>query len=253
LDDYKSQTRDAAEFLNSFKWPVRYRYISVYNEPNDSKFWYGKVDPKGYADVLDYTINTFKSVNPEFMIMNGAFNTSSPTDGIHMDAFEYMKEMESAVPGIFEKLDGWASHSYPQPNFAGSPYVTGRWSIKAYEVELDFLMKSLGVEKKLPVFITETGWAHAEGKNYDSQYLSLDTVAEYYKVAYEEVWLKDDRVRAITPFTIIYEPPFDHFSWINADKVPYKQYEEIRKIKKVKGDPPVLESAVLNLRNCADE
>ena len=164
-----------------------------------------------------------------------------------------MRAMNDAVPGIFEKLDAWASHSYPQPNFSGSPYVSGRWSIRAYDLELDYLKKSLDVEKGLPVFITETGWAHAEGDAYNDQFLPVETIAEYFRIAYEEVWLKDDRVRAVTPFTIRYDPPFDHFSWINKDKVPYKHYDELRKIKKVKGEPPVLQSATINLRRCAED
>lgn len=39
LNTYEKDTVDAAKFLNSFLWPVRERYISVYNEPNDAKFW----------------------------------------------------------------------------------------------------------------------------------------------------------------------------------------------------------------------
>ena len=37
-DDYEEQTHKAAEFLDGFIWPIKYRYISVYNEPNDAKF-----------------------------------------------------------------------------------------------------------------------------------------------------------------------------------------------------------------------
>ena len=66
LKKYKEQTKDAAEFLNQFVWPIRYRYISAYNEMNDSKFWYGKIDPEGYAELLDYTISTFKKENNDF-------------------------------------------------------------------------------------------------------------------------------------------------------------------------------------------
>jgi len=69
LDDYKKQTKEAAEFLNKFDWPIKYLYISAYNEMNDKRFWYGKIDPKGYAQILDFTIETFKKVNPNFLMM----------------------------------------------------------------------------------------------------------------------------------------------------------------------------------------
>ena len=253
VSDYQKDTRRAAEFLNKFVWPIKYRYISVYNEPNDDKFWSDRADATEYAKVLDYTIKTFKEVNSDFFMLNGALNTSSPNDDQNIDAFDFMKQMDDSVSGIFDKLDGWASHPYPQPNFSGNPYNTGRWSIRAYEDELKFLKEGLGVEKDLPVFITETGWAHAEGETYNSSYPSVEKVAEFYKIAFEEVWLKDDRVRAVMPFTIRYDPPFDHFSWINKDKVPYLHYEEIKKIEKIKGEPPVLLTGDVDIYNCGVE
>lgn len=249
-EKYKEQTRKAADFLDNFLWPIRYRYISVYNEPNDSKFWYGRVDPAEYATILNYTIDTFKQVNSDYFMLNAGFNSSAASNGAHLDSLVYMKLMNDEVPGIFEKLDGWASHSYPQPNFSASPYNYGRWSIRAYESELSYLKNSLGVSKDLPVFITETGWAHAEGKDFESSYLSQDQVAENFKIAYQEVWLKDDRVRAVTPFTIKYDPPFDHFSWLTKDKVPYPQYDAIKKLSKIKGDPPILKTKTVKISKC---
>lgn len=248
--DYKKQTQKASKFLNGFVWPIKYRYVSVYNETNDSKFWYGSVDPEEYAKILEYTINTFKKENEDFFMLNGAFNVTAFSDDLHMDAFTYMEKMNHKVPGIFEKLDGWASHPYPQPNFSGDPNISGRWGIRAYEEELKFLKENLGVKKDLPVFITETGWAHAEGAVYNPSYLPVKEVAENLKTAYEDYWLKDERVRAITPFTIKYNPPFDHFSWVNQDNVPYLHYEVIKSLPKVKGEPPYLQQEVFNEEGC---
>jgi len=250
LEDYKSQTKKAAQFLDSFIWPIKYRYISVYNEPNDARFWYGQVDPENYAEILDFTIKTFKELNPDFFMINGAFNASAPSDDRHMDEFEYMSKMNEKAPGIFGRLDGWASHPYPQPNFSGSPNDSGRWSIKAYENELNFLKNQLGVNKDLPVFITETGWAHAEGAVYNSSYLPVKEVAQDFEIAFENVWLKDDRVRAVTPFTVRYNPPFDHFSWVNSDNVPYWHYDYIKSLKKVAGEPPHLKTNIIEVGGC---
>jgi len=247
---YVKQTNSAAQFLNQFIWPIRYKYISVYNEPNDAKFWKGKVNPEQYAVVLNYTIRVFKEEHPDFFILNGAFNVSASTNSTYMDSFDYMRRMNKEIPGIFEKLDGWASHPYPQPNFTGSPKATGRWSIRAYEEELDFLQNTFGVKKELPVFITETGWAHAEGYTYNSSYYPISVVSDYFKTAYEEVWLKDNRVRAVIPFTVRYNPPFDHFSWVNKDNVPYEHYEIIKRIDKIKGLPPTLEKESFIINPC---
>ncbi len=248
--DYKGDTKESAEFLNSFLWPVKERYISAYNEPNDDRFWKGDANAKNYAQVLNYTIDIFKKENPNFFILNGALNSSAPDGKGYISALSFLYQMNTAVPGIFNKLDGWASHSYPQPNFAGSPYATGLLSIKSYETELDYLKNNLGLIKELPVFITETGWAHAEGESYNSIFFPANQVAQNFKIAFEEIWLKDARVRAVTPFTIYYKAPFDHFSWINNDGVPYEQYEVLKKIKKVKGEPASLQKTQLTVSDC---
>ena len=240
---FEEETLEAAQFLNQFVWPIRNRYVSIYNEPNDAKFWGGKIDPSEYAVIMRYTIAAFKKENLDFFMLNGAFNTSADSNASTMDAEVFMKIMNEEVPGIFSELDGWASHSYPQPNFSGSPDSKGRWSIRAYENELNFLREELGVKKDLPVFITETGWAHAEGESFNGSFFSVDRVAEYFKRAYEKVWLKDNRVWAVTPFTVLYEPPYDHFSWVNKDLVPYKHYEVVKSMEKEQGTPAKLESA----------
>lgn len=249
-DKYVEQTQKSAEFLNKFDWPIRERYISAYNEMNDSRFWYGRVDPEEYAVILNQTIETYKAVNSNFFIMNGAFNTSAPSDKTHMDAFEYKKRMNQKIPGIFEKLDGWASHPYPQPNFTASPYKRGRWGITAYEDELKFLNEVLGVKKELPVFITETGWAHAEGEKYNNSFLNAQKVAENYQIAFEEIWNKDPRVRAVTPFTIRYKAPNDHFSWIDKNENPYPQFNVIKNLKKEAGEPPKLRIEKIKTTAC---
>lgn len=241
--DYKENIRASAEFLDRFAWPIKQRYISVHNEMNDARFWGGVINPIEYAQTLNEVIDDFKDVNSAYFILNGAFNISAATDINHLDAFTYMKRMNEELPGIFEKLDGWASHPYPQPNFTGDPGDIGRWSIRAYENELAFLKESLGVRKYLPVFITETGWAHAEGANYNAGYLPVDIVAEYFKQAFEDVWLKDDRIMAVIPFTVWYAPPYDHFAWVNKDGVAYKHYEVIKELPKITGTPESLEKA----------
>ncbi|MFC1755940.1 hypothetical protein ACFLZK_01250 [Patescibacteria group bacterium] len=253
IDKYEEQTREAAEFLNRFVWPVKERYVSAYNEMNSANFWYGEINPEEYARILDYTIYSFNEVNSDFFMLNGALNISAPNNNDHMDAFVFMSKMNHEVPGIFEKLDGWASHPYPQPNFSGNPHASGRWSVKAYENELNFLKYSIGVEKELPVFITETGWAHAQGKDYNGSFVDAELAAEYIRIAYEEIWLLDDRVRAVTPFTIRYKAPFDHFSWINQDGVPYVQYDKVKSIDKIAGNPPHFEVNLQKVSGCENE
>ncbi len=246
---YKDETKKAARFLYDQQWPINKKYISVYNEMNDARFWRGNLDPEGYAEVLDYTIDTFKSLDKNFFMLNGAFNSTAPEGGGYMDQLTYMRKMNDSVQGIFLKLDGWASHSYPQPGFIGKPDDSGRGSVKAYDWELSILKYEFAVGE-LPVFVTETGWPHSQGERINPSYYDEETSADFIRRAFENVWLKDERVVAVTPFTIYYGPPFDHFSWIKKDGGVYKQFEVIKGLSKVAGRPPVLNEIEKEVISC---
>ena len=235
--DIDKQINESADFLNSLPWPTEKRFVSVYNETNDARFWGGKVEPNQYAEVLSKTADKLHKLDKRFFVMNGAFNASARNGKGYMDEEKYLYEMNQAEPGVFKKLDGWASHPYPQPNFSGSPDDKGRDSIRAYEWELLILKHFFEVEN-LPVFITETGWAHAEGKDYDDSYPSEKQAAKNYVEAFEKVWLDDPRVVAVMPFTIIYDEPFDHFSFIHKDdKGVYEPFNSLRDYPKTAGLP----------------
>ena len=225
----------SAQFLNSLYWPAKTKIISAYNETNDKKFWGGKIDPKYYSQVLNSTIETFKGLDPNFFILNGAFNASARSGPDYLDEKEYLVEMNREVPGIFAKLDGWASHPYPQPDFKGDLDTDGRDGIRAYSWEID-LLRNLFDVKNLPVFITETGWAHEEGETIQPSYLKAEVVAELLRKAYEEVWLPDERVVAVTPF-ILKMKEADNFSWIDSSGNPYPQFEVVKEMEKLPGFP----------------
>lgn len=202
-----------ADFLDSLNWPTKNRYIITYNEPNHATEWGNTVNASDYAKTLDKTITALKNKNPDFFVLNAGLDASSPEElPRFQDELSFLQEMEAAVPGIFNKLDGWVSHSYPNPDFIGSPYDTGRRSIRGYLWELQVL-KGFGLNKELPIFITETGWKHSDGKVTNKSYPSPEKTAEYYKIAFETAW-NDPRIVAITPFLLNYQAePFDHFSF----------------------------------------
>jgi hypothetical protein len=210
---YEKEEEAWASFLDELNWPTKNRYIVIYNEPNHATEWGGSVDPASYAQVLDKTIDALKKQNPDFFVINGGLDASAPNKiPAYLDSFNFMEQMNQAVPDIFNKLDGWSSHSYPNPNFSGQPTASGKMTVRGYLEELKKL-KSLGVEKELPVFITETGWKHAEGKTQNSSYPSVDKVAEYYKNAFNNAW-NNPQIAAVTPFILDYqEAPFDNFSF----------------------------------------
>ena len=241
--------KEWAAFLDSLVWPVDTRYIVIYNEPNHATEWGNTTDPAAYAKVLNDTIDALENKSESFFVMNGGLDVSAPHEmPAYYNAEKFMREMNTAVPGIFEKLDGWSSHSYPNPAFSGSPKDTGRGTVETYKWELG-LLRAIGVKKDLPVFITETGWQRGK--------LTPEQVAEYYRAAFEDVW-DDERIVAVTPFILNYtHPPFESFSFkipaedeetakILGDEFPgyYPQYESIYSIKKVKGVPNQKHAAV---------
>ena len=239
-----------ADFLNSLNWPTKNRYLVVFNEPNHGQEWGGAVDAKSYANTLDKLISALKKRSEDFFIMNAGFDASAPQRlPNYQDEISFLQEMKQAVPDIFERLDGWVSHSYPNPEFSGSPDALGRGTVRTWFWELQQL-RNLGVVKNLPVIISETGWKHSEGLNFQPQYPSVDTLAGYYQKAYEEAW-NSSRIIAVTPFLLSYqEPLFDHFSFKRppnsglfiqtpGENPPayYPHYEVIKNMPKVAGQP----------------
>jgi len=219
-----------ADFFASLNWPVKARYLIIFNEPNQAKEWGGRIAPQEYALVLDAALRVFKERNSDFFILNAGFDQAAPDSKTTMDEVRFLKEVEKVVPGIFSRLDGWASHSYPRFGSNVKPWEKGRATLSGYLWELEILRKKFGVEKELPVFITETGWSN-RGKN-----------GQLWQYAFENIWLKDERVVAVTPFILNYPfPPFLDFSFLDKEGNPYPQYEVIKNLPKVKGQPLQIE------------
>lgn len=235
---YEKEYEAWADFLNKLNWPVKNRYIIIYNEPNHSKEWGNFVDAKAYAKVLDQTITALKTKNRDFFVLNAGFDASAPSKlPLYEDELKFMQQMNEAVPGIFNKLDGWVSHSYPNPGFVGSPDSFGRGTIRGYIWELQQLL-NFGVTKNLPVFITETGWKHAEGINYDPSLPSAETVAQNYAQVFRSVW-SGSQIVVVTPFLLSYlQQPFDHFSFKKPDSEEYYPvFQTIASLSKIAGKP----------------
>jgi hypothetical protein len=242
---HPEDSQEWADFLNSLNWVIQNRYVILFNEPNHAKEWGGSLNPKEYAKVLKSFAKQLKAKNNDFFILNAGFDASAPQKPPqYMDEEAFIKEMLREEPDIFSYIDGWASHSYPNPNFSGRPNAWGRGSVKTFEWELALLRK-LGVKKDLPVFITETGWSRES--------LNEKQIAAFFEEAYEKAWNKKDIV-AVIPFLLNYQTkPFDVFSWrktnsnvlsANSEKF-YKQYEVIQKLEKPKGSPAQIHSAEL--------
>lgn len=220
---------DFANFLNSLSWPVKNRYIVVFNEVNRSDEWEGNFSPKEYAEILKFTAETFKSLNPDYFIISSGLDNAAPNvPGKYMDQYDFMNAMHKAVPGIYNFVDGLGSHSYPNPGFRQMPHILTSQSISSFNFEKDLAYRLCG--KKLPVFITETGWS--------KDALPENKIAEYFKYAFQYVW-SDKSIVAITPFLLQSGAPFSQFSLMNGNEDHNEIFKTLLGIAKAVGKPTV--------------
>ncbi len=241
----KDRLYEIVNLLNGLNWPTENRYVILYNEPNHANEWGNTLAPEDYAETFVTLAQSLKAVNKDFFILPAGLDASAADDGIAMDEAEYLRRMIAAKPEILSLIDGWNSHSYPNPGFSGSPYASGRGTLHTYEWEMNFL-RGMGLTRDLPIFITETGWVHSEGRVYAPNLLSTDQVATNVQIAATTIW-NDPHIAAVTPFLYSYQDvPFDHFSWRKLGNSEfYSPYYAYQALSKIKGAPKQRESYIL--------
>lgn len=221
---------DFANFLSSLSWPVKNRYVVIFNEVNRSDEWEGNLSPEEYARDLSYAVATFKSLNEDFFIISSGLDNAAPNvSGKYMNEYDYMTAMNNAVPGIFSIIDGLGSHSYPNPGFKQMPYILTSQSIYSFNFERNLAYRLSG--KNLPVFITETGWSKDE--------LSENKIAECFKYAFDYVW-SDKNIVAVTSFLLqAGTKPFSKFSLMDDNGAKNAIFLALQDVSKTKGTPTV--------------
>lgn len=218
---------DFANFLNSLDWPIKNRYVVIFNEVNRADEWEGSPNPEEYAKILQYAVTTFKSKSGEFFILSAGLDNAAGTTKDSINEYDFMRQMNEFVPGIFDQIDGIASHSYPNPGFSQPPTQISSNSIHSFKSEKE-LADSFS-NKNLPVFITETGWS--------ASVLPDSTIAPYFKIAFESVW-SDQSVIAVTPFLLTAgSEPFKQFSLTDTSGGEFLRYKALADYPKVKGQP----------------
>ena len=219
---------DFANFLNSLSWPIKNRYVILFNEPNRAAEWGRDVDPAEYAQFASDTIDIFKERNSEFYILNGGLDMALPNSKTSMDGLSYITQMGYSKPEIFSKFDAWNSHAYPNPNFSSSPENLNKMGIRSYEHELSLLRNTFGVTDK-KIFITETG--------RNGETLSQDQISMYFQNAFDNIW-SNQNIVAVTPFLLSAGAgDFKKFSWLVNGNSPSTVYKNIQNIKKIAGLP----------------
>ena len=257
---YQTVAEQYADLVRELTWPSEEHLIIVGNEPNHGSEWGGRPDPAAYARFLIAVADAIHAADPQAQILNAGFDPYTPHTGdqpfndghYYMDEETFLDEMVAAYPDVFSRLDVWASHSYPQ-----GPFAVGPWQ-QSYQV--DWLNGATNPEHReppagvynrgvngyawelwklstysvppLPVFITETGWRHAEAvepTSPDNGRLlpQAETIGQFMDLAlrgnqgrYPELpdsgwtpWLTDSRVKAVVFFALDGHP--DHWSHTN--------------------------------------
>lgn len=221
---------DFANFLNSLEWPVKNRYVIIFNEVNRGDEWEGSPNPSEYASILDFAVDAFKSKNEDFFIISaGLDNAAANVSGTSMNQYSFIREMYSAVPNIFNKIDGLGSHSYPNPAFSVPPWVVTQRSISSFVYEKNLVDQFS--DKNLPIFITETGWS--------SNKISKNQIATYFTYAFNSVW-SNNNIIAVTPFLLqAGTDPFSQFSILNTDGSHNDIAFALKELPKTKGTPTI--------------
>jgi hypothetical protein len=227
---------DFANFLGELDWPVENRYVIIFNEVNRSDEYGGFVSPEKYADILINAIAIFKAKSEDFFILPAGLDNAAGNSKTSLNWRLYLERMYIRQPDIYNKIDGWTSHAYPNPEFSARPDKSGSNKIDSFRTDLKFIR--LFSNKKLPVFITETGWS---SKNLSETQISL-----YYQYAFTHQWT-DSNIVAVTPFLLsAQDGPFSQFSFINKSGTQ-KEYSLILSSYATTGSPSASKTTIIPL------
>lgn len=250
--DYRRYTELAAAYRRVVEglplrpgWPI---YLEIHNEPNLCYEWRcspGSV-PGGwisgaqiaaeYASMLRDVANALHAIgDPRIRVLNGGLapggvrRCECGTDGWEggNTTLDFLRDMRSAVPDVFTRIDGFASHSYPAAGFGHTffvPYDRASTGLLVFERELEAIGRP-----ELDVFMTETGWCQP-GSRCRENGGNRDQIADWTEQAYRNVWLTHPRVRAVMPF-ILRDPAWNDFAWVEPGGAPYPVFTRIRALR----------------------
>ncbi len=228
-------------------WPF---YVEVHNEPNLCYEWQcdrGRFESdritseriaQEYASMLRDVADALAALgDPRVRVVNAGLapggvrwcECNGTSDGAYEGgntSREFLAQMAAAVPGVFDRIDAFASHSYPAEGEGWGffvPYESAGPGLRYFETELG----TIGREE-LPVLMTETGWPTTHG---GTTYATREQQATWMRQAYEGVWLTHPRIRAVMPFILQDAGSWDAFAWVAGDGTPYPVYGEIRALR----------------------
>lgn len=216
-------------------------WVEVHNEPNLCYEWTCHAG-EGVGGSLSYatTAHEYAALlrdvadavhaigDPRIRVMNaglapgGAASCQCGGDGGEpgVTSLAFLTEMKAAVPDVFARIDGFASHAYPAQGEGWGffvPYDQAGPGLHWFTRELEI------VAHALPVFLTETGWTTGAGA-------TRAQIADWTVAAYRDVWLPDPRIAAVMPF-MLRDPAWDAFGWASPTGTHYPVYDAVRAVR----------------------
>ena len=205
-------------FLNQFEWPTNDRYVIAFNEVNHAAEWGGSLDPVSYAGTLEFVASWAHSENKGYVVLPAAMDLAANSSVATREAFTYLDQMYQANPAVFDVVDVWNSHSYPNPGFSSAPTYSAKNSVRGFLHELAWLKQRIG--RDYETFITETGWVNTP---QTSRWLT-----QYYLYSLQHVW-SHPQVKGVTPFLLKGDPgPFSQFGFIDQNNQPTALYTAVK-------------------------
>ena len=209
------------KFLGDLEWRRPELTVILFNEPNHAQEWGGTLNPQEFARISIFAAQWLKTEEKKYTVLPAAMDLAADGHNQTQEAFAYWQAALNEEPSLFNYFDGWNSHSYPNPAFAQSPSRTGKNSLRGYTNELEFITKY--TSKEFPVYITETGW--------NQNVLTDLKLKNYFAQAYEQIWTKDPRIVAVTPFVLQGAPgTFAPFSFLDANGKPTIAYDTYKSL-----------------------
>ncbi|MFC1653510.1 hypothetical protein ACFL1M_01545 [Patescibacteria group bacterium] len=217
----KKEVVESVLFISELEWGSP-RIVVLFNEPNHAAEWGGIVDPDSYADLAMFAASWLHTEKKSYLVLPAGLDNAAPNSKFSMDSLLFWDKVFKRQPDLVNWINGWASHSYPNPGFSASPYTKGKQSLRGFEEELAFLRKYS--KNDLPVYITETGWK-------DSRYITPNLIS-FYSYAMKNIW-SNPQVKAVTVFLFQGSPgPFSAFSLLTPEGTPTPQFDAFRLLEK---------------------
>lgn len=226
-------------------------YVEVHNEPNLCYEWScdrgrfeGDRIPSErialeYASMLRDVADALHALgDPRIQVVNGGLAPGGvrwcecvgPGEGgfeAGNTSADFLRQMAAGVPGVFDRIDAFASHAYPAEGEGWGffvPYERAGPGLRWLERELAAIERP-----SLDVLLTETGWPATHGGH---TFGSREDVARWTRAAYEGFWLEHPNVRAVMPFILLDRGgSWDGFAWASPGGEPYPVFQEIRNLR----------------------